>query len=110
MRAIVRPLSNPKACIDVTECLLDALAAEISRLSEGNPVLDRLEAEARLDELLGAMARWFSAWREEVTVMLPAGRGDRPPGPGPGLPWGDAHQSWVLTQHGEVPRPASSAP
>jgi GTP-binding protein HflX len=29
-----------------------------------------------LDELLGAMARWFSAWREEVTVMLPAGRGD----------------------------------
>jgi hypothetical protein len=22
------------------------------------------------------MARWFSAWREEVTVMLPAGRGD----------------------------------
>jgi len=29
-----------------------------------------------LDELLRAMARWFSAWREEVTVMLPAGRGD----------------------------------
>jgi GTPase len=29
-----------------------------------------------LDDLLGAMARWFSAWREEVTVMLPAGRGD----------------------------------
>jgi hypothetical protein len=57
MRAIVRPLSNPKACIDVTECLLGALAAEISRFSEGNPVLDRLEAEARLDELLGASWR-----------------------------------------------------
>ena len=61
MRAIVRPLSNPKACIDVTECLLDALTAEISRLSEGNPVLDRLEAEARLDELLGAPWRALRA-------------------------------------------------
>ncbi len=29
-----------------------------------------------LDELLRAMARWFSAWREEVSVTLPATRGD----------------------------------
>ena len=29
-----------------------------------------------LDELRGAMARWFRAWREEVSVTLPAGRGD----------------------------------
>jgi GTP-binding protein HflX len=29
-----------------------------------------------LDELLRAVARWFSAWREEVRVMLPAERGD----------------------------------
>jgi hypothetical protein len=57
MRAIVRPLSNPQVCIDVTECLLDALAAEISNISGGNVVLDRLEAEARLDQLLG------TAWR-----------------------------------------------
>ena len=27
-------------------------------------------------ELLGAMARWFSTWREEVSVSLPVGRGD----------------------------------
>gem|GEM_PF-2015259 len=57
MRAIVRPLSNPQVCIDVTECLLGALAAEISHISGGNAVLDRLEAEARLDQLLG------TAWR-----------------------------------------------
>jgi GTPase len=29
-----------------------------------------------LDELLRVMARWFSAWREEVSVTLPAARGD----------------------------------
>jgi len=29
-----------------------------------------------LDELLAEVARWFSTWREEVKVMLPAERGD----------------------------------
>ena len=56
---------------------VDLVPADGMRLATASDTVAISALRSRgLDELLGAMARWFSAWREEVTVMLPAGRGD----------------------------------
>ena len=56
---------------------IDLVPADGMRLATASDTVAISALRSRgLDELLGAMARWFSAWREEVTVMLPAGRGD----------------------------------
>ena len=56
---------------------IDLVPADGMRLATAPDTVATSALRSRgLDELLGAMARWFSAWREEVTVMLPAGRGD----------------------------------
>jgi 50S ribosomal subunit-associated GTPase HflX len=56
---------------------IDLVPADGMRLATASDTVAISALQSRgLDELLGAMARWFSAWREEVTVMLPGGRGD----------------------------------
>jgi len=56
---------------------IDLVPADGMRLATASDTVAISALQSRgLDELLGAMARWFSVWREEVTVMLPAGRGD----------------------------------
>ena len=56
---------------------VDLVPADGMRLATASDTVAISALRSRgLDELLAAMARWFSAWREEVTVMLPAGRGD----------------------------------
>lgn len=56
---------------------VDLVPADGMRLATASDTVAISALRGRgLDELLGAMARWFSAWREEVTVMLPVGRGD----------------------------------
>jgi GTPase len=56
---------------------IDLVPADGTRLATASDTVAISALHSRgLDDLLGAMARWFSVWREEVTVMLPAGRGD----------------------------------
>jgi GTP-binding protein HflX len=56
---------------------VDLLPADAIRLATASDTVAISALRSRgLDQLLGAMARWFSGWREEVTVTLPAGRGD----------------------------------
>jgi len=56
---------------------IDLVPADGMRLATAPDTVATSALRSRgLDDLLGAMARWFSAWRKEVTVMLPAGRGD----------------------------------
>ena len=56
---------------------VDLLPADAIRLATASDTVAISALRSRgLDQLLSAMARWFSAWREEVTVTLPAGRGD----------------------------------
>jgi len=52
MHCTVRPLANPRIRLDVSDCLIDALARELGRRFGGNPLLNRLEAEAHLGQLL----------------------------------------------------------
>ena len=55
----------------------DLMAADGTRLAAapGTVAVSALRGYG-LDELLNAMTRWFSGWREEISVTLPAGRGD----------------------------------
>jgi len=54
MRVPVRPMLADGRAIDVREALVRAIEREISRRFGGNSVLNRLEAEAQLELLLGA--------------------------------------------------------
>ena len=53
MRLPVQPLLAPGSTIDVHETLVRAIEQEIAQRFAGNPVLNRLEAEAQLAVLLG---------------------------------------------------------
>ncbi len=56
---------------------LDLVPPDAIRPAAGADTVAISALRARgLDALLGAIARRFSAWREEVAVTLPAGRGD----------------------------------
>jgi hypothetical protein len=52
MRVIIRPSTAPNLHIDVTKPLISAIAHELSRVQEGNDVLNGLEAERILDSLI----------------------------------------------------------
>ncbi len=52
MHCIVRPLANPRIRLDLSDCLVEAIARELGRRFGGNPLLNRLEAEAHLGQLL----------------------------------------------------------
>lgn len=54
MRLAVRPLLANGRAIDVREALVGAIERELSACFGGNSVLNRLEAEAQLELLLGA--------------------------------------------------------
>ena len=51
MKVTIR-LNHPSTEIDVTDGIIGAIAAEISRIAGGNEVLNRLEAEMYLDRIL----------------------------------------------------------
>ena len=53
-RVPVRPMLADGRAIDVREAMVRAIEREISRRFGGNSVLNRLEAEAQLELLLGA--------------------------------------------------------
>jgi hypothetical protein len=52
----VRPLLHPQCTLDLHEPLVRAIEVEIGRRFGGNPVLNRLEAEAQLMTLMGSYA------------------------------------------------------
>lgn len=54
MRCTIHPMSSPDLALDVEECLVDALARELTRRLGGNHALNRLEAAAHLEQLLHA--------------------------------------------------------
>src|SRR3982074_3258009 len=72
------PPSGPAAASRIVVMnKVDLLPAGAIRLATASDTVAISALRSRgLDQLLSAMARWFSAWREEVTVTLPAGRGD----------------------------------
>jgi hypothetical protein len=72
MSKCIRPLSEPERSINLSELLVEALASEIARHSGGHPVLDRLEAEAWLDQSIGPAWRGGRHERKEKDD----GRGD----------------------------------
>ncbi len=51
-RIVLRPIANPDQEIDMTDAFIDLIAAELGKRRGGNAVLDRLEAEAHLQNLL----------------------------------------------------------
>jgi hypothetical protein len=57
MRVIIRPSLAPNLHIDVTRALTAAIAQELSRVQEGNDVLNWLEAERILADLLHGQAQ-----------------------------------------------------
>jgi len=65
---LLRPLVAPEQPIDMHDVLRDAIERELQRRFGGNAMLDRLEAEAQLERLLGH-DRWPSIGSPE--------RGDR---------------------------------
>ena len=48
----IRPIAEPAREVDVTECLIRAIEAEIAARYGGNAVLNRLEAEGHVARLL----------------------------------------------------------
>lgn len=48
----IRPIAEPARELDVTECLIRAIEAEIAARYGGNAVLNRLEAEGHVARLL----------------------------------------------------------
>jgi hypothetical protein len=56
-RFLVRPLVDPETTLDLTDAVADAIARELGRAFGGNPVLNRLEADAHLASLLAAATR-----------------------------------------------------
>jgi hypothetical protein len=57
-RLVIRPLSEPRQHVDVTEIVTQAIASHLGRLYGGNEVLNNLEAERLLqDALLGINRR-----------------------------------------------------
>jgi len=56
--AVIHPLRNPQISIDVREVLVAALERELADRCGGNAVLNRLEAEQRVDAML-AFSRGF---------------------------------------------------
>ena len=52
-RIVIRPTLGPVEGLDVTEAVVRAVAAELSRHHAGNDVLNWLEAEALIGALLG---------------------------------------------------------
>lgn len=81
MGKCIHPISEPERSIDLSELLVEALAAEIARYSGGHPVLDRLEAEAWLDQSIGPTWRGEHRERKETDD----GGFDASPVPGRGL-------------------------
>ena len=51
-RIVIHPFSCPEQGLDVTDRVIETIAGEIGRLSNGNQVLNRLEAEMLLADLL----------------------------------------------------------
>ena len=57
-RIVIRPLSEPRRRVDVTDVVVQAIATHLGRLYGGNDVLNKLEAERLLqDALLGVGRR-----------------------------------------------------
>lgn len=54
------PFSDPRLEIDVRACLVEAVARAIERRCGGNPVLNRLEAEACADRFISFGNQEFS--------------------------------------------------
>lgn len=48
----IRPIAEPAREVDVTECLIRAIEAEIAARYGGNAILNRLEAEGHVARLL----------------------------------------------------------
>ncbi len=72
MRIIVRPVVDPQREIDLTRCLLSAIAEELWQLYGGNAQLNWLEAELHLERIVGE-ERAEAREDEIVLVALPAG-------------------------------------
>jgi len=53
MRIIVRPIVDPQREIDMTNCLVAAIAEELWRLYGGNERLNWIEAERHLGQIVG---------------------------------------------------------
>ena len=88
MRAIIRPSLAPAMQIDVTHALTSVIAFELSRVQQGNEVVNWLEAERILQSLLSGgpgmaaesepkPARTEHARREEPRQRRTVGR-ERP--------------------------------
>ena len=56
-RIVIRPLSEPRQRLDVTEIVQQAIASHLGRLYGGNDVLNNLEAERSLQDALLGMNR-----------------------------------------------------
>jgi hypothetical protein len=56
-RIVIRPLSEPRQRLDVTEVVQQAIASHLGRLYGGNEVLNNLEAERLLQDALLGMNR-----------------------------------------------------
>jgi hypothetical protein len=76
MRAFIRPSADPTHDIDVTTCLVAALAAELWRRYGGNDVVNWLEAERHTAQLL--TPRTSSALTAEARAAMLAFSPTRP--------------------------------
>ena len=80
-RTIVAPLRNPAVSIDLRELLVRALERELAERCGGNPVLNRLEAEQRVDLLLqgseNGQSRLDESWPQLRLRALPPASGGR---------------------------------
>jgi hypothetical protein len=70
MHCIVRPLANPRIRLDLSDCLVEAIARELGRRFGGNPLLNRLEAEAHLGQLLRAQQAHAEPPQFNLTTTL----------------------------------------
>ncbi len=54
MMILIRPIADPRRQVDVTRCLVSAIAQELWRLYGGNDQLNWIEAERHLGRIFGA--------------------------------------------------------
>lgn len=71
------PFSDPRMEIDVRACLVEAVARAIERRCGGNPVLNRLEAEACADLFLSSNSFAFLENEDATAADAPQAAGDR---------------------------------